>query len=134
VNIIPTIHDDTSDFITFIDELSGEIINKGMIQNNPDSEVAMNKKLEDLQASSDAFQAILSVLKEAPGFRQEEKVKMLAGAMLKLHNTDFASVVRTLRDALELVDKWKNGRQDLRNEAAFNWIRKGKDMPGIPFI
>lgn len=134
MNIFPTIHDEDSQFITIIDELSGAVINTGMIQNNPGSEVAMNKKVEELQDISNTFQNILSVLKEGPGFRQEERVKLLAGAMMKLHNTDFASVVRTLRDSLELVDKWKNGRQDARNEAAFNWIRKGKDAPGIPFI
>jgi hypothetical protein len=133
VNIFPTIHDE-SDYISIVDDFTGEVINAGMIQNNPGSEVVMTKKVEELQEISTNFQEMVAILKEGPGFRQEERAKLLAGAMYRLHNTDFASVVRTLRDALELVDKLKKGRQDARNEAAFNWIRKGKDAPGIPFI
>lgn len=131
-NIIPELNAE-SELIDLFDEFSGEVLVRG-IPNNPDSEVAMNEKIDKLQGISDVLQTALQILKVSPGDDQERAVKMFAGAMARLHNTEFASVVRTIRDSLELLDKWKGDRADLRNKAAFDWIRKGKGADYIPFI
>ena len=93
----------------------------------------VNDKVNDLQNIHDTISNSFKNLKDSGcAFGNDKIAKLFAATLLRQHNTDQASIIRTIRKGLEMYEE--RARSDARNETALDWIRKGKEVDQIPFI
>lgn len=93
-------------------------------------EDAIRDKMDKLEEVYKKIEDVCKILKDTSF---DNVVSSLFASCLSMqHNTDQASIIRTIRNGLETFEK--NARSDLRNETALEWIRRGANANGISFI
>lgn len=123
---------------TFIRETGTGLILSGPWTCDPYNEddpinKAVNDKVDELQKIHDTISIAFKELKDSGcAFGNDKVAKLFAATLLRQHNTDQASIIRTIRKGLEMYEE--RARSDARNETALDWIRQGKEADQIPFI
>lgn len=133
---------DDGDFTkTFIRETGTGLILSGPYTCDPYDEndpvnKTVNDKVDALQKIHDVISIAFKELKDSGcAFGDDKVVKLFAANLLRQHNTDAASIIRTIRYGLEEYERLASGRkEDARNEVALEWIRLGREADRIPFI
>lgn len=95
------------------------------------------KKVDDLQNIYDVISVAFKELKDSgAAFGNDSVVKLFAANLFKQHNTDCASIIRTIRYGLEEYERLATAchKIDGRNEVAVDWIKAGREADRIPFI
>jgi hypothetical protein len=126
----------------FIRETATNLILSGPHKWDPDNlddkdNTVVCDKLDDLQRIYDVISLAFKELKDSgAAFGNDKVVRLFAASLLRQHNTDCASIIRTIRYGLEEYEKLatKRGKVDARNEVAVEWIKAGREADRIPFI
>lgn len=94
-------------------------------------------KVNALQNIYDVISVAFNELKDSgSAFGNDSVVKLFAANLFKQHNTDCASIIRTIRYGLEEYERLATAchKIDARNEVAVEWIKAGREADRIPFI
>jgi hypothetical protein len=129
--ILPTCIGENGIILT--DSYTGQVMSTEMDATEENQQI-LEKKAGEIQEVSDLIENLFVKFRDTNG--QNVNVRLIASHLFHEHNTNCASIIRTLRAGLECYAAMaqKRGKIDGRNEVAVEWIERGKGVDTIPFI